>query len=171
MPCSALIEPPSSTTMSCTMRLMRSRSAAKRGPVPVQRPHRVVVHVAVADVAEGAVADAGIGGGDSGIGALDELRDARQRHRYVVGDRCRRPKSTASGRLSRIFQSLAACAPEAAISASRTRPASCAAASASARGRAASLAGPGSSRPSARTRDARRASGPRARARLPAESR
>ena len=44
------------------MRLMRSRSALKRGVIPVQRPHRVVVHVAVADVAEGAMADAGIGG-------------------------------------------------------------------------------------------------------------
>ncbi len=59
---------------------------AERLPGGVDRTHGIVVHVAVADVAEGAMADARIGRGQRRIGARDEFRNARHGHGHVVGN-------------------------------------------------------------------------------------
>ena len=69
-------------------------------PVPVFRGNRVVVDVAIADMAEAAGADAGIGLLQRQIGALDEFGDARQRHRDIVLD-------ADAGQLLRLSQLLA----------------------------------------------------------------
>ena len=61
----------------------RRRNVCQSAPTGA---HRVVVHVAVADVPEGAMANSGIGRRERRIGPRDELGDARDRHRDVVRD-------------------------------------------------------------------------------------
>src|SRR5258706_7905906 len=58
---------------------------------PVGRPYRIVVQVAVADMAERAVTDAWVGTLHGGIRGLQEFGNLRHRDRYVVGDRAAGP--------------------------------------------------------------------------------
>ena len=84
MPCSALIEPPSSCTRSQTACWMRSRSSPRSGRV--QRHQDVEVQVAVADMAERQQPALRDESGDQRHAALDQLGDPADRDRDVVAD-------------------------------------------------------------------------------------
>ena len=86
MPCSALIEPPRSSTISYDGGVERLPIAQEDRAIHAGRLADIVVDVAVAEMAERHRPRAGDHQLDKLIGARDELRHPRHRHGDVVLD-------------------------------------------------------------------------------------
>jgi hypothetical protein len=86
MPCSALMLPPSSCTRSCTIRLTSRLRGQESRVLAGCRFRLVVVQIAVADVPEGDDANLRKASFERPVGALDKLRNARDRQRNIVLD-------------------------------------------------------------------------------------
>ena len=123
MPCSALIEPPRSSTISIDGGVERVPMAQEDRAIHAGRLTDIVVDVAVAEMTEGHGPRARDHQLDEPIGARDKLRHARDRHGDVVLDRCR-PLASAPRSSARAGATAPACASDAATTASSISPAS-----------------------------------------------